>query len=365
MFSQYFKLSGLSLLILIAFNTQCQAEATEPQAGILMTEATGILHGTPPVIKNNTGESNKVDFKKISEHDDNDELDEGDIVALTWQLQDNEGDADATLASIVWTCDHPTKGTRVLATQVNSYTITSADYGCNIGVALQPETETGIPRTGEALTVADVSAYDDGDNIIEGPVNPHSVNFTDYIVAPGTSESKTVSPDNILNTGWAGAKVQLETDNPESQIIWASSNKSVATVSEDGVVTFLTKGPVTIQARNDKAIARIKFDPKEFFVFSPVKMNWQDAKNWCETQGYTMPAREQLSVGTELREIPANSIWQEWGDVSQQGAKMGSSVVWSSTEWVDADNAYYLYFSDGHMTSNSETAKEGVICVEE
>lgn len=365
MFSQYFKLSGLSLLILLAFNTPCRAEATEPQAGTLMTEATGILNGTPPVIKNNSGESNKVDFKKTSDHDDTDELDEGDVVTLAWQLQDNEGDADATLASIVWTCDHPTKGTRILATQVNSYTITSADYGCNIGVALQPQTQTGIPRTGDSLTVADISAYDDGDNIIDGPVNPHSINFTDYIVAPGTSESKTVSPDLILHTAWPGAEVQLETDNPESQIIWASSNKNVATVTQDGLVTFLTKGPVTIQARNDKAIARIKFNPKEFFIFNTVNMNWQDAKDWCESQGYKMPTKYQLSTAKELREIPADSIWQEWGNVSIQDAKMGASVVWSSTEWADADNAYYLYFSDGHITSNSETTKEGVICVEE
>lgn len=364
MFSRYFKFSGLSLLIILAFSTHCRAEATEPHAGEFMTAATGILNGTPPVIKNNSGESNKVDFKKISEHDDTDELDEGDIVTLTWELQDNEGDADATLASIVWTCDHPTKGSRVLATQVNSYTITSADYGCNISVALQPQTQTGIPRTAEALTVADVSAYDDSDNITEGPVNPHSVNFTDYIVAPGTTESETVSADLILHTAFAGAKVQLETDNPESQIIWASSNKNVATVTQDGLVTFLTKGPVTIQARNDKAIARIKFNPTEFFVFSTVNMNWQDAKDWCESQGYTQPPSNLLSTKPNFRQIPSDAIWQEWGNVKVQDAVMGSSVVWSSTEWATEDNAYYMYFSDGHVTSNGEGAIEGVICVD-
>lgn len=363
MFSRYFKFSGLSLLILFALNTNCQAEETE--AGYITSGSTGILNGTPPVIKNNGGAAGKVDLKKTSEHDDSDELDEGDIVTLTWQLQDNEGDADSTLASIVWTCDHPTKGNRVLATQVNSYTITSADYGCNIGVALQPQTQTGIPRAGETITVPDISANNDKDNIIEGPVNPHSINFTDYIVAPGTTQSETVPSDIILHTAFAGAQVQLETDNPESQIIWASSNTNVATVSEDGVVTFLTKGPVTIQARNDKAIARIKFDPKEFFVFNTVNMKWQDAKDWCEAQGYKQPLSNQLSTKANFRQIPSDAIWQEWGNVSLQGAKMGSSVVWSSTEWATEDNAYYLYFSDGHVTSNGEGATEGVICVEE
>ncbi|MBF7980726.1 MULTISPECIES: Ig-like domain-containing protein [Rahnella] len=327
-----------------------------------MTAATGILNGTPPVIKNNAGDSNKVDFKKISEHDDSDELDDGDIVTLTWELQDNEGDADATLASIVWTCDHPTKGSRVLATQVNSYTITSADYGCDISVALQPKTQTGIPRSGDAITVTDISAYDDNDNIIEGPVNPHSVNFTDYIVAPGTSESKTVSPDKILHTGWVGAEVQLETDNPESQIIWASSNKNVATVTQDGLVTFLTKGPVTIQARNDKAIARIKFNPSEFFIFSTVKMNWQDAKDWCESQGYTLPDSDHLSTAKNLRKIPADALWQEWGDISQQNAQYSGIVFWSSDEW-GGDSAYYMYIDDGRITSNRQTASEGVACL--
>ncbi|QLK62931.1 hypothetical protein GE278_20205 [Enterobacteriaceae bacterium Kacie_13] len=362
MFSRYFKLSGLSLLIILAFSTHCRAEATEPQAGDFMTAATGILNGTPPVIKNNSGDSNKIDFRKISEHDDTDELDEGDIVTLTWELQDNEGDADATLSSIVWTCDHPTKGSHVLATQVNSYTITSADYGCNIGVTLQPQTQTGIPRTAEALTVADVSAYDDSDNIIEGPVNPHSVNFTDYIVAPGTSESKTVSSDQILHTGWVGAEVQLETDNPESQIIWASSNNNVATVTQDGLVTFLAKGPVTIQARNDKAVARIKFNPSEFFIFSTAKMNWQDAKNWCTSQGYTMPDTYHLSTAADVRQIPSDALWQEWGDISQQNAKFAGPVFWSSDEW-GADNAYYMYISNGRITSNTEDKNEGVACL--
>ncbi|WP_157825394.1 Ig-like domain-containing protein [Rahnella sp. AA] len=328
----------------------------------MTTESAGILKGNPPVIKNNSGESNKVDFKKVSEHDNTDELDEGDIVTLTWELQDNEGDADVTLASIVWTCDHPTKGSRVLATQVNSYTITSADYGCNIGVAVQPQTQTGIPRLGDAISVPDVTAYNDSDNIIDGPVNPHSINFTDYIVAPGTTQSKTVSPNLILRTAWPGAEVQLETDNPESQIIWASSNKSVATVSPEGLVTFLSKGPVTIQARNDKAIARIKFNPTEFYVFSTIRMNWQDAKDWCESQGYAQPDSDHLSTAKNLRKIPADSLWQEWGDISQQHAVFDGTVFWSSEEW-GGDSAYYMYIDDGHVTSNRLTTTEGVACL--
>lgn len=362
MISKYLTFSGFSLLILLTFATHCLAEEAEPQSGYITSGSAGVLYGTPPVIKNNAGENSKVDFKKVSEHDDSDELDEGDIVTLTWELQDNEGDADATLASIVWTCDHPTKGTRVLATQVNSYTITSADYGCNIGVAVQPKTETGVPRTGEALAVSDVSAYDDSDNIIDGPVNPHSINFTDYIVAPGTTQSKTVTADNILHTAWPGAEVQIETDNPESQIIWASSNKNVATVSPEGLVTFLTKGPVTIQARNDKAIARIKFNPQEFFIFSTVKMNWEDAKDWCESQGYSQPDSEHLSTATNLRQIPSDALWQEWGDISQQNAQFAGTVFWSSEGW-GSSHYYYMYIDDGHVTSNDEDELEGVACL--
>ncbi|MFU2315121.1 Ig-like domain-containing protein [Rahnella sp. PCH160] len=362
MLSKYFTYSGFSLLILLAFTTHCRAEATEPQAGYVMTEAAGIVNGTPPVIKNNAGASNKVDLKKISEHDDTDELDEGDVVTLAWELEDNEGDADATLASIVWTCDHPTKGSRVLASQVNSYTITSADYGCNIGVALQSQTQTGIPRTGEAITVPDISTNDDADNITDGPVNPHSVNFTDYIVAPGTSQSKTVTSDNILHTAWPGAEIQLETDNPASQIIWKSSNINVATVTQDGVVTFLTKGPVTIQASNDKAIARINFDPKKFFTFSTVKMDWKDAKDWCESQGYSQPDTDDLSTTKNLRQIPSDSLWQEWGDISKQNAQFLGSVFWSSEGW-GGNHYYYMYINDGHISSNDEDELEGVACL--
>lgn len=363
MILKLFKRSALSLLIFISLNPLCHADQGETDSGYLSTPSAGTLKGTPPVIQNAKGNKGKVDFTKISEHSDSEQLDEGDVVTLAWQLQDNEGDADNTLASIVWTCDHPTKGSRVLATQVNSYTISSADYGCNIGVSMQPQTATGIPQMGDAMTVPDISINSDTDNIIEGSVNTHAISITDYIVAPDTTQSKTVSADLILRTGWNGAKVQLETDNPPAEVQWSSSDNNIASVSPEGLVTFIEKGEVSITAKNNNDVeTHITFNPDLFYVFSSTLRNWDDAYAWCDDQGYRLPDKENLSIATNTRQIPADALWQEWGDVSQEKNDIAGVVFWSRNQFGNKTTAYYVYLSDGHTSSNSETAKEGVAC---
>ena|SRR5471030_19334 len=348
------KYSALSCLMFLSLNALCHAEMTTP--------STGHLIGTPPSFFNVAGESGKVNFTKDDKHETDHDLDVNDTVKLSWKLLDNEGDADASLASVVWRCDHPQKGQRVLATGVDSYTITSQDLGCFIGVSLQPKTLTGDPRENDLLTIDDISNYDQDDNIVDGPVNPHAINITEYTVAPGTTQSKTVAADLILRTGWNGAKLQLETDNVASQVTWKSSNDEIATVSSSGLVTFKSKGAVTFTATNEEVSNTITFNPDLFYVFSTVGRSWYEADAWCTEQGYTMPALNQLSTGAaNKREIPSATLWQEWGNVSVDGAKVAGSVVWSSDEW--SSHGYYMYISDGHTTSNSKSMTEGAACL--
>lgn len=362
MILKFIKCSGAALLLMTSLSLLSYADADENN-GTTLTQPTGSIVGTVPTFTNLGGVPGKVTFAKNSTHAADDELDIGDTLQLSWQLVDREGDADDSLSSVVWTCIHPTEGTRVLASAVSSYTITKGDVGCTISVGVQPTTVTGLPRENEVLNIADISSYDQNDNIIDGPVNPHAINITEYTVAPGTTQSKTVSSNLILKTGWDGAQVQLVTDNPESQVEWKSSNDAIATVTSSGLVTFKEKGAVTFTGTNDAVSASITFDPKLFYVFTSTRGTWYQAEAWCSEHGYTMPTLAQLSAGANQREIPHESLWQEWGNTTAQNPLVGG-VLWSSSEWVDADNAYYMYNQDGHWSSNGEGVTEGIVCLE-
>lgn len=192
-------------------------------------------------------------------------------------------------------------------------------------------------------------------------MNPHTLKITDYIVAPGTDQSRTVPASTMLRTGWDGAKVQLETDNPAADVEWKSSDENIASVSSTGLVTFKSKGDVVFTADNSVYSTTIRFNPDLFFIFATWNMNWYDAKTWCEGQGYSMPSIHQLSTQGS-RTIPTDSLWQEWGDVAKQGAKHSGVVFWSAD--VSSDDHYkYIYINDGHVSSNFRDVYEGVACV--
>lgn len=349
----FIKKSGVFFFLSVLISTVCYADT--------LTGVTGIINGTAPVINNANKEPGKINISKRSQYDAAHQLDVGDEVQLAWLLVDSEEDIDATLPSTVWTCDHPEKGSRVIATGTQNYTIKAEDMGCNIGVSLQPKTSTGTPRENTLLNISKIGAYDDSDNIIDAPVNPHTLKITDYIVAPGTDQSRTVPASTMLRTGWDGAKVQLETDNPAADVEWKSSDENIASVSSTGLVTFKSKGDVVFTADNSVYSTTIRFNPDLFFIFATWNMNWYDAKTWCEGQGYSMPSIHQLSTQGS-RTIPTDSLWQEWGDVAKQGAKHSGVVFWSAD--VSSDDHYkYIYINDGHVSSNFRDVYEGVACV--
>lgn len=365
MIKKLIKHSVFTLLIAMSLNTSFAAPFTGG-ADSNLTGAAGTLIGTVPSVSNASGETGKIDFIKNDKHDPSRQLYVGDNVTLSWNLIDSEGDADDSVSSVVWRCDHPQKGQRILATGVDSYTITSKDLGCFIGISLQPQTLTGDPRENDLLTIDDISSYYQDDNIVDGPVafNPHAITITEYTVAPGTTQSKTVEADLILHTGWNGAKLQLETDNVASEVTWKSSNEEIATVSSSGLVTFKAKGAVTFTVSNGEATNRITFNPDLFYVFSTVERTWYEASDWCAEQGYSMPAIGQLSAGANKREIPFAALWQEWGNVSVEGANVAGYFFWSGTEWSPGSlHADYMDISDGYITTNGKSSKNGAVCL--
>ena len=334
-----------------------------------MTGSAGIINGTAPVIYNDKNEAGKVSFSRVNETMGvDDELDVTDIIKMSWTVTDAEGDEEITLPTVEWICTDVSNKTHVLATGVNQYVIHPDDKGCTVGVNITPTTVTGDPRENVALSIKDISTYDVNDNIPTGPVNPHTLNVIGYLIAPlNNSATYYAAADATVNTAFPGAQIQLETDNEDDQIDeWTTSNPSIATVSDKGVVTIKAKGAFRITARHNEAKGSIIFHPQKFFIFrdeAAGKLNWYDAKAWCESQGYSLPTRDDLSTGNDDRAVPSDSLWQEWGssldDVSHAG-----TVFWTSEEAIaEQDAYYYMYTATGRITSNLADKTEGVACI--
>lgn len=230
---------------------------------------------------------------------------------------------------------------------------------------ITPRTLTGLPQENTRIEIEDISSYADGDNIPDGPVNPHSINVLSYTLAPNDPNSLLdVDVSKKLTTAFSGAQLRVVTDNPAEELEWSSSNDAIATVSDTGLVTFKAKGGVKITGRHNEVRASIIFNPQLFFHFSQKSMNWHDANDWCENQGYRLPTADELSVQKNKREASSGSLWQEWGksidDVPHAGV-----VFWSSDLIIAAEDAYdYMYTKDGSVTSNTSDRSEGFACVE-
>lgn len=354
---------GVAFILFFSFGSLDIANATD------LTGSAGVINGTAPIIYNDKNEAGKVSFNRVNETlGDDDELDITDIIKLSWIVADAEGDEDTTLPTVEWYCTDAANNKRILATGTNQYVIHPDDKGCTVGVNITPTTITGAPRDNISLSIKDISTYDINDNIPTGPVNPHLLNMISYLIAPSNNSASYYVPASAtLHTAFSGAQFQLQTDNEFDQIDeWTTSNPSIATVDNKGVVTIKAKGAFRITARHNEAKGSIIFNPQKFFIFRDAaagKLNWYDAKAWCESQGYRLPTSDELSSKGSTREVPSDSLWQEWGssldDVSHAG-----TVFWSSDEAIaDEDAYYYMYTATGHVTSNLAEKTEGVACI--
>lgn len=355
--SKFKSKARIALFIALLINTPFLVNANE------MTGRTGAVSGTPPVLYNKDNKSGHIDVvRKRGGIEDDDQLDINDSLSLAWRFFDGEGDEEITLPSVEWICTDTNNSRHVLATGTLEYIISPNDKACTIGVNLTPKTLTGAPQENTAIEIADISTYIDNDSIPDGPVNPHSINMTDYTVAPNNATARMTVPANAkLTTAFSGAQVQLETDNIPDEVTWSSSNDAVATVSDTGLVTFKGKGAVKITARHNEQSVSMTLNPQLFFVMGSTNKTWDDAKTECEGMGGRLPTISELSDGTDIRNVPGNGLWEEWGqsikDVPHSGV-----VFWSSSS--NGVNSYlYAYLSDGHLSSNRSTVTEGFACI--
>lgn len=207
-------------------------------AGWQISSNTGSILGTVPKIKlpggspTDDGQHVKVEIDRsgrtagaTASTDGEKQLHVGDKITVSWDINDTEGDTDATgltKKTIKWMCysdQNKSNGRELQGDGTNgsdSYTIVQADQNCYIGLQITPNTETGDPRTGVQVDLADLSTDagggSDSDDIPEGPVVDDELSVIIYDAADTTV--------NLLK----GSSVKLHTGHTYKVKLWRDTN---------------------------------------------------------------------------------------------------------------------------------------------
>ena len=240
-------------MALVGYCTITPANAAlQSAAGWQVSASTGTIVGTLPKIKlpgasaNDDGQHVKVEVDRsgrtggaTASTDGEKQFHVGDKITASWDINDLEGDTDSTgltKKTIKWMCysDQSKTNGRVLQGDGTdgsaTYTIADGDADCYIGLQITPTTETGDPRGGTLVDLADLSTAagggSDSDDIPEGPVVDANVNVTIYDAADTTV--------NLLSD----ATVKLHTGHTYKAILWKDTNGNDK--YDDGVDTDVT-----------------------------------------------------------------------------------------------------------------------------
>lgn len=145
-----------------------------PLAMAVMTPSAGTLNGTVPVLKASAGgAAHSVAFANDHAGGSTDGMVPGDKITLSYVLQDAEGDTDSSTTSIKWfTTSDGVGANKVMLDNDGkaAYTIPEKDAGLYLGAEIVEQTSTGVPTTGQTITINDISKNDSSDNIPDGPI---------------------------------------------------------------------------------------------------------------------------------------------------------------------------------------------------
>lgn len=160
-----FKKTVLSLLVAGSIVTCAQAT---------MTESTGAINGTVPVLTGSKAGSttHSVSFTVDHKSGSTSGMSPEDEVTLSYVFADSEKDIDSSTASIRWftTADGKESSTKTYLDNDGKamYTINMSDAGKYLGAEITEQTSTGVPTTGQVITVMDISVNES--DIPDGPI---------------------------------------------------------------------------------------------------------------------------------------------------------------------------------------------------
>ena len=145
--------------------------------------------------------------------------------------------------------------------------------------------------------------------------------------------------------GYIGDKMQVSAElypaGATGRILWYSSDESVATVTQNGVVKFLASGDVTITAKCGSVSEIIKFSVKEVisdeFNFSFEGVEYSDESGYQIKQGSTGRIIVDLGESATVRDIVFSSSDESVAQVSPDGyieaLKGGTTTITVSTSY--------------------------------
>ncbi|WP_320407262.1 YrIlm family inverse autotransporter adhesin [Yersinia proxima] len=197
---------------------------------------------------------------------------------------------------------------------------------------------------GEIKITATISERGENDSSL---VNFLTLHPAYNVIAPGNHPF--AYKDRFPTTGYAGAEFQINASGniaANTNYTWTSSENASMSVDNEGNVT-LTEGnirnkPVKITARNNTDAYRYEFEVTSWFITHEDKRtgNFNDAQNYCFTQGMVMPKRDQLTKGEGIRGI--GSLWSEWQKPENWSGSAPNTAYWTDTQPPAAPSNRYM-----------------------
>ena len=108
--------------------------------------------------------------------------------------------------------------------------------------------------------------------------------------------------------------------------------------------------------------------PEGFIAISESKMNWADAKAWCQQQGGRLPLVGGMEKWdyTNWRGIPVDGFGKQGRPWAEVGLSGGFSFFWTGTEDTRASSSVNIILESGGKVSignSSPSSANSVVCV--
>lgn len=218
---QIFTLKKIVLALALAGCTMNSAYA-------LMTQPTGSIQGTPPVLTSPT--SGKDHAVYLSSNHSGANLSTGDKITATYQYKDKEGDEDNSTSTVKWY--YIKGGVETEVTSVTNIAATAASEGSSTMVipgsaygavtfkmVIQELSLSGDPTLGQTITIDDVTDNIDGGTIVPpGPIT----------LLGGMVAAIYASSDTAFTTNLIGGNTKLNVDETYVFKLWNDNNNGVA-----------------------------------------------------------------------------------------------------------------------------------------
>lgn len=172
---------------------------------------------------------------------------------------------------------------------------------------------------------------------------------------------ESVAPKSLTITGyfsniqWADENLQLgvTADDPDAStlVTWASSNTSVASISETGYVSFLNKGNTTITAtsKEDSSVtASVTFTVKKGFFYSDKGSPYWDLTHQADDESPYVYIPDTTPTGYHSLYFKGVKSTKYFASVTFEIKKQLSSWVWQGIglgSGLSEDSTRYFLFS--------------------